>query len=133
MNVVATKVSLTVEDLDASGRFFTALLGFHEVESAEGYVCLRRDDASAEIALYERDPELPPHAWRGQGLADLVMTLTVTDVAAEYERLRREGAFVTGRLRKEPWGEQGFQITDPNGVMVRLTEWVLPVGAPEYV
>ncbi|MFB7592540.1 DUF4097 family beta strand repeat-containing protein [Streptomyces sp. NPDC056169] len=51
MNVVATKGALTVEDVGASCRFFTIHLGFREVESVEGHVCLRRDDTSAEIAL----------------------------------------------------------------------------------
>ncbi|MFD3534133.1 VOC family protein [Streptomyces sp. NPDC058664] len=131
MNVVATKVSLTVEDVGASSRFFATHLGFREVESAEGYVCLRRDDTSAEIALSERDPELPPRVWRGQGLADLAVTLTVMDVEAEYDRLCQEGAVVLGRIRQEPWGEQLFELTDPNGVVVQLTQWVPPAGAPE--
>ncbi len=26
-------------------------------------------------------------------------------------------------LREEPWGEQLFQVTDPNGVVVQLVEW----------
>ncbi|GHI82871.1 VOC family protein [Streptomyces xanthophaeus] len=133
MNVVTTKVSLTVRDVGASSRFFTAHLGFREAESAEGYVCLRRDDASAEIALSERDLALPPPARLGLGLADLVVTLVVRDVVAEYERLRREGAPLTRRLHQEPWGDLQFQLTDPNGVVVRLTEWVPPVGAPEQI
>ncbi|AZK94695.1 MULTISPECIES: VOC family protein [Streptomyces] len=132
MNVVATKVSLTVEDIGASSRFFTTHLGFREVESGNGYVCLRRDDTSVEIALSERDPELPPRPRKGQGLADLVVTLTVTDVVAEHARLRREGAAVSGRIHHEPWGEQLFRLVDPNGVVVQLTEWVPPAGAPEH-
>ncbi|MFG2873838.1 VOC family protein [Streptomyces sp. NPDC048337] len=132
MNIVTTKVSLTVEDIAASSRFFTAYLGFREVESTEGYICLRRDDSTAEIALCERDPELPPRAWRGQGLADLAVTLTVTDLTAEYERLRGRGSVVVGPIRQEPWGERQFLLTDPNGVVVRLAEWVPPAGAPEH-
>ncbi|MFD7257080.1 VOC family protein [Streptomyces sp. NPDC059874] len=132
MNVVTTKVSLTVQDVGASSRFFTTHLGFRETELAEGYVCLRRDDASAEIALSERDLELAPPGRLGQGLSDLVVTLVVTDVIAEYERLRREGAPVTGPLHQEPWGELLFQLTDPSGVVVQLTEWVPPAGAPEH-
>ncbi|MEU8773608.1 VOC family protein [Streptomyces sp. NPDC048606] len=131
MNVVTTKVSLIVDDVDASSRFFTTHLGFHEAESAQGYVCLRRDDTSAEIALTERDPEQSSRAWRGQGLADLAVTLTVTDLTAEYERLRREGAALDGGIRREPWGERLLRLTDPNGVVVQLTEWVPPAGAPE--
>ncbi|MFF8834173.1 VOC family protein [Streptomyces sp. NPDC015130] len=131
MNVVATQLSLTVQDVSASSRFFATHLGFREVESAEGYVCLRRDDTSVEIALSARDPELPPQDRRGQGPADVAVTLTVTDVTAEYARLRREGVAPAAGIRREPWGERSFRLVDPNGVVVRIAAWTPPAGAPE--
>ncbi|WP_406210149.1 VOC family protein [Kitasatospora sp. NBC_01560] len=57
------------------------------------------------------------------------MSFAVTDVAAEYGRLRREGAAVTAPLRREPWGEGVVELTDPNGIVVRLVEWIPPAGA----
>lgn len=36
------------------------------------------------------------------------------------------GAPITMPLREEPWGERLFQLTDPNGVVVQLVEWVTP-------
>ncbi|MER5424785.1 VOC family protein [Streptosporangium roseum] len=50
-------------------------------------------------------------------------------IAAEQERLRREGATITEPLRQEPWGEWVLRLTDPNGVVVQLVEWQPPAGA----
>lgn len=32
-------------------------------------------------------------------------------------------------LREEAWGERLVQLTDPNGVVVQLVEWIPPAGA----
>ncbi len=31
-------------------------------------------------------------------------------------------------LREEPWGERLFQVTDPNGVIIQLVDWVATSG-----
>ncbi|MFC6899789.1 VOC family protein [Nonomuraea dietziae] len=51
----------------------------------------------------------------------------MTDIAAEFDRLVREGANITMELRQEPW-EKLLQLADPNGVVVQLVEWVAPAG-----
>jgi uncharacterized glyoxalase superfamily protein PhnB len=56
----------------------------------------------------------------------VIVALVVTDLAAEEKRLRDEGVTITMPLREEPWGERTFQVTDPNGVIVQLVEWVTP-------
>ncbi|GAA2672443.1 VOC family protein [Nonomuraea recticatena] len=74
--------------------------------------------------MVERDLE----RWQpGQGLADLIVVFAATGLAAEYERLRGEGAPITIPLRREPWGELLMQLVDPNGVKVQLTEWISPI------
>ncbi|MBB4921282.1 putative glyoxalase superfamily protein PhnB [Kitasatospora kifunensis] len=50
----------------------------------------------------------------------------MTDLEAEQERLREEGVAITMPLREEPWGERLLQVTDPNGVVVQLVDWVTP-------
>ncbi|MEU2242990.1 hypothetical protein ABZ572_26670 [Streptomyces sp. NPDC018338] len=58
------------------------------------------------------------------------MTLSVAAVAAaEYARLQREAANITAPLHHEPWGEQLLELTDPNGVVVQLAEWIPPAGS----
>ncbi|MEV6029669.1 VOC family protein [Nonomuraea sp. NPDC052116] len=124
MNIVSSAVSLTVADPIASSRFFTSHLGFREILVGEQFIALGRDDAAVDLILVERDLE----RWQpGQGLADAIVVFTVTGLAAEYERLRREGATITIPLRLEPWGELLMQLTDPNGVAIQLTEWISPI------
>ncbi|MBT2234470.1 VOC family protein [Nonomuraea sp. NEAU-A123] len=124
MNIVSSTVSLTVADPAASSRFFTSHLGFREILTGEEFIALGRDDAAVDLVLMERDLE----RWQpGQGLAEVIVVFTVTGLAAEYERLRREGAPITIPLRREPWGELLVQLTDPNGVAIQLIEWISPI------
>jgi predicted enzyme related to lactoylglutathione lyase len=125
MNVIATTVSLNVADVPAASRFFTTHLGFRELVVAEGVICLGRDDAAVDIVLLPRDGG-PPYP---QGPAEVIVSFAVSGIAAEQERLHREGATITEPLRQEPWGEWVLQLTGPNGVVVQLVEWRPPAGA----
>jgi predicted enzyme related to lactoylglutathione lyase len=124
MNITATTVALEVEDRNASTRFFTAHLGFREVLATESCVALGRDDASPDIVLIQRDADRPP-----EPPARVVVSFSVTGIAAEARRLRAEGAAISRPLRLEPWGEWTLQLTDPNGIVVQLVEWQAPSGA----
>ncbi|MFI7702852.1 VOC family protein [Nonomuraea sp. NPDC049480] len=124
MNIVSSAVSLTVADPAASSRFFTSHLGFREILVGEEFIALGRDDGAFDLVLVERDLE----RWQpGQELAEVIVVFAVTGLAAEYERLRSEGATITIPLRREPWGELLMQLTDPNGVEIQLTEWISPI------
>ncbi|WP_329425562.1 VOC family protein [Streptomyces sp. NBC_01268] len=83
-----------------------------------------RDDAAPDILLRQRDLELPP----GRGPVGVLVSFAVTDVAAEYARVQREGANITTPLHHESWGEQLLELTDPDGVVVQLAEWIPPAG-----
>ncbi|SDT83079.1 Glyoxalase/Bleomycin resistance protein/Dioxygenase superfamily protein [Streptomyces sp. TLI_053] len=124
MNVVASTVVLSITDPGSSSRFFTTHLGYREVLADEESVVLVRDDAAPDVLLRQRDLELPP----GPRAVGALVSFAVTGIAAEYERLRRAGANLTVPLRREPWGELLLELTDPNGVVVRLTEWIPPAG-----
>ncbi|MFD7167316.1 VOC family protein [Streptomyces violascens] len=126
MNITASAIALRVDDAAASAEFFTSHLGFREVVSVgEEYICLGRDDSAADIVLLNRSAESP----HGRGPTNVTVTFTVTAIAAEYARLRREDAPISTPLRQKPWGEWVFQLTDPNGVVIELVEWVAPAGA----
>ncbi|MFF5209318.1 VOC family protein [Streptosporangium sp. NPDC000396] len=124
MNIVASTVVFTVDDPAGSRRFFTTHLGFREVLDTPDFTWLSRDDAVADILLHQRDLERPQ-----ERIAQPVMTFAVTDLAKEYTRLRAESAPITGQLWRNPWGERLVRLTDPNGIVVELTEWIAPSGA----
>lgn len=123
MNITATTISLTVDDVAASRDFLTTHLGYKEMHAADGFVSLTRGDAAADVVLLRRGIEVLPEDQRDQRAAGLILAFTVTGIEAEQDRLLAEGANVTMPLREEPWGERLFQVTDPNGVVVQLVEW----------
>ncbi|MET9610055.1 VOC family protein [Streptomyces sp. NPDC006512] len=124
-------MSLTVDDVDASREFLCTHLGYQVAVAAEGFVSLAREDAAVGIVLLRTGIEVLPPEQRDRRADGLILALTVDGLDAEERRLREAGAPITMPLREEPWGERLFQLTDPNGIVVQLVEWVTPVeGAP---
>ncbi|MFF8511286.1 VOC family protein [Streptomyces sp. NPDC015492] len=130
MNVSASTLSLTVADVDASREFFTTHLGYQVAMAADGFASLSREDAAVDLVLLRRGTEVLPPEQRDRQAGGLIVAFTVIDLATEEARLRAAGAPITMPLREEPWGERLFQLTDPNGVVVQLVEWVTPSADP---
>lgn len=126
LNVTTSTLSLTVADVDASRAFFCTHLGYEIAMAADGFASLTRGDAAADIVLLRRGTEVLPADQRDRQAGGLILALTVTGLDAEERRLREAGAPITMPLREEPWGERLFQLTDPNGIVVQLVEWVTP-------
>ncbi|WP_214319539.1 VOC family protein [Nonomuraea sediminis] len=124
MNIVSSTVVFTVDDLAGSRHFFTTYLGFREVLDTPDFAWLSRDDTAADILLHQRDLELPR-----ERVAQPVVAFAITDLVKEHERLHDEGAPITRQLCRNPWGEWLMRLTDPNGIVVELTEWIAPSGA----
>ena len=124
MNIVASTVVFTVDDLASSRHFFTTHLGFREVLDTPDFTWLSRDDAAADILLHQRDLEQPR-----ERIAQPVVAFAVTDLAKEYARLYAEGTPITRQLWRNPWSEWLMRLTDPNGIVVELTEWIAPGSA----
>ncbi|MFJ3091560.1 VOC family protein [Streptomyces sp. NPDC086838] len=128
--ITTTTLSLTVDDVTASRKFFTTHLGYTEQAAAEGFASLTRPDAAADIVLLARGTEILPPEQRDRRAAGLILALTLaTGIKDEEQRLREEGVEITMPLREEPWGERLFQITDPNGVIIQFVEWAAPQKA----
>ncbi|MET8676429.1 VOC family protein [Streptomyces sp. NPDC004647] len=127
MKISATAISLTVDDVPASAEFLASYFGFNEVAAADGFASLVREDA-VNVIFLKRGIEILPEGFRNQHAAGVIVAFTVDDLETELERLRNEGVAITLPLREEPWGERLFQVTDPNGVIIQLVEWVTPAG-----
>lgn len=129
MNVSSSTLSLTVADVDATRAFLCTHLGYEVAMADDGFASLTRRDAAVDVVLLRAGTDVLPPEQRDQRAAGLILALTVTDLAAEEARLRAAGAPITMPLREEPWGERLFQMTDPNGVVVQLVEWVTAADA----
>ncbi|MEU0674558.1 VOC family protein [Streptomyces sp. NPDC006172] len=126
MQITASTVSLTVDDIAASQQFFTTHLGYTEQAAADGFASLARSDAAVDVVLLARGTQVLPADQRDQHASGLIIAFTTTGIEDEEARLRAAGVNITMPLREEPWGERLFQITDPNGVIVQFVEWAAP-------
>ena len=130
MQVTTAAVSLTVDDVAASSAFLRTHFGFREELAAPGFSSLTRDDTGMNVVFLQRGLQVLPEHLRDQRAAGVIVAFVVADLEAEEARLRAAGVPITLPLREEPWGERLFLVTDPNGVVIELAEWVSPAGEP---
>lgn len=124
MIITASALSLNVADPEASASFLERHFGFRREMAADGFVSLARDDAGLHLIFLRVGLETfkPPSV---AGPADgLLVAFVVDDIDTEHDRLVAEGVQLTTPLQTEPWGERFLQVTDPNGVVLQLVQWV---------
>lgn len=125
MRITASALSLNVDDVSASAAFVKQHFGFDEDMAADGFVSLSRPDAGFSLIFLRAGLEtFKPDSMRGRRADGLLVVFVVDDIDAEYTRLQQEGVSITTAIATEPWGERFFQVTDPNGVVVQLVQWV---------
>jgi catechol 2,3-dioxygenase-like lactoylglutathione lyase family enzyme len=100
-----------VRDLEEARTFYRDRLGFEEayVDEEDRWARLVRGDSELAIAEGEREE------------ADAVLTLDVSDIKAEAERLRGAGVEV-GTVLEIPGTIRLLDIFDPDGNRVQLSE-----------
>ncbi|MBE1593832.1 glyoxalase [Nonomuraea angiospora] len=102
MQIIASAVSLTIDDVAASQAFFTTHLGYTVRAAADGFASLTRPDAM-DVVLLARGIEVLPPEQRDQHATGLILALTVaTGLQDEEKRLRDAGVEIAMPLREEP-------------------------------
>jgi catechol 2,3-dioxygenase-like lactoylglutathione lyase family enzyme len=125
VHITASAVSLNVDDVEASSAFVRDHFGFVEEMADDGFVSLSRPDAGFNLIFLRTGlSTFKPEALRGRRADGLLVVFVVDGIDAEYERLCAAGVEMTTDIETEPWGERFFQVTDPNGVVIQLVEWV---------
>jgi catechol 2,3-dioxygenase-like lactoylglutathione lyase family enzyme len=129
MQITASALSLNVADEKASAQFVRDHLGFVEEMANDGFVSLSRADAGFNLVFLRTGlSTFKPEHLRGHAADGLLVVFVVDDVDAEYTRLRAAGVPITTPIETEPWGERYFQISDPNGVVIQLVQWMIAAG-----
>ncbi|MBC7300168.1 MAG: VOC family protein [Nocardia sp.] len=125
MQITASAVSLNVADPRASAEFLIDHLGFTEKMAADGFVNVTRADAGMDV-IYLRTGlgSFKPARIAGNAGDGLLVVFVVDDIDSEYDRLRTEGVPIETPIETEEWGERYFQMTDPNGIVIQLVQWV---------
>lgn len=130
MQVTAAAISINVPDVEASAAFVREHFGFREEMSADGFVSLTRPDVGFNLIFLRTGlASLKPDRLRDERAAGLLVALVVDDIDGEYARIQAAGVPITSPIETEPWGERYFQVTDPNGVIVQLVQWMHEPGA----
>lgn len=124
MQITQSALSLNVPDVRASAEFLQRHFSFVQEMDYEGVASLTRPDAGFNLIFLQTGlstfkPERIAGS-AGQGL----LVVFVEEIDAEYARLQAEGVPVVTPIETEPWGERYFQVSDPNGVIVQLVQWV---------
>lgn len=129
MQITSSAVSLNVADERASAAFLRDHFGFADEMSADGFVSLTRPDAGFNVIFLRIGlPTFKPARMAGHSADGLLLVFVIDDVDAEFDRLSRAGLEFTTPIETEPWGERYFQVTDPNGVVIQLVQWMTPPG-----
>ena len=125
MEITASAISLNVADPTASAAFVRKHFGFEEEMADDGFVSLKREDAGFNLVFLRTGlATFKPEAMRGQSADGLLVVFVVEDIDGEYARLLEEGVEMTTPIETEPWGERFFQMSDPNGVVYQLVQWL---------
>jgi catechol 2,3-dioxygenase-like lactoylglutathione lyase family enzyme len=125
VHVTASAISLNVADVSASADFAKTHFGFTEAMAADGFVSLERHGVGFNLIFLRTGLEtFKPERLRGHSVDGLLVVFVVENIDAEYERLQREGVRITTPIETESWGERYFQVSDPNGVVYQLVQWV---------
>lgn len=123
MKVTTSAVALNVNDVSASSAFLTDHFGFREEMAADGFTSLTRNDAGMNVVFLRRGLATLPNDQRDAHATGVILALVVEDLDAELARLTSEGVPITMPLTREDWGQRAFQVTDPNGIKIELTDW----------
>jgi catechol 2,3-dioxygenase-like lactoylglutathione lyase family enzyme len=125
MKITASALSLNVADEQASAQFARDHLGFVEEMANDGFVSLSRPDAGFNLIFLRTGLQtFKPDHLHGHAADGLLVVFVVDDIDGEYARLQTAGVPITTPIETEPWGERYFQMSDPNGVVIQLVQWM---------
>lgn len=113
--MMANEISpcITTDKVEESKEFYLKYFDAEVIFDCEWYVNLKfGEDASTIQFMSPRQPEQPKC-----NCAGLMYNFSVDDVDREHERLTGEGLKPVMPLEDHPWGDRGFAVQDPNGIM----------------
>lgn len=124
MNISSFSVSLTVNNVKTSADFLIKHFGFREKMAADGFASLIHETSGINVIYLQTGIEVLPEFLRNTSVAGTILAFVTTRLEEEEARLRSAGVTVSMPLQTEEWGEKLFMVTDPNGVVIELVEWV---------
>ena len=124
MTLKSASPCITTQQIAATRAFYQDVFGAKISFDCGWYINL---ELGSGVSLQFMEPQ------QGQPLcatAGLTYNFCVDDVDAEYQRLTARGLDFVMPIDDHPWGDRGFAISDPNGIMLYIYSDREP--APEF-
>ena len=114
MDIRTASATFTTSHLLETRRFYEKHFDAKAIFDCGWYVVLRLSgaDAGPEVSLMEPRDDAPE--FKG----GVTLNLHVADADAVHARLTGEGLKPLIPLEDHPWGDRGFGVVDPSGVIV---------------
>jgi len=126
-NTMKVNAGIITPKLKESKDFYANVLKYSVAFENEFYILMRAPDNTPAVAfLLPNHPTQQPvfqTAFQGTGM---FFTIEVTDVDAEFKRIKSLGVPIAIELRDEPWGDRHFAVVDPNGVGIDIVTYKAP-------
>lgn len=121
-DIVSSTFVLSVNDLDASVRFYTQKLAFAEDLRVDGWAFLSRGACRLRLGHCPDSvpaSQAPDHSWFAY--------LHVRDAAGLFAEVVANGVQVWHPLADKPWGVREFAVVTPDGHRIVFGE---PISSP---
>ena len=118
LNMIVERLSacVTTEKIDEYRDFYRRHFGATVTFDCGWYVNLRFGKDRSELQFMAPQEAGPPAC----DPAGLTYNFCVEDVDAEYDRLTSAGLQPVMPLEDHPWGDRGFAVLDPNGIVLYI-------------
>ncbi|MDA8078898.1 MAG: VOC family protein [Nitrospiraceae bacterium] len=115
MKTNSISACITTEKVPESREFYVKHFGAQVTFDCGWYINLKFGNASSTLQFMA-----PQQGQTSCNQSGLMYNFSVPDVDAEYNRLTAEGLQPVMPLDDHPWGDRGFAVQDPNGVMLYI-------------
>jgi len=122
MNVTAASVTFTTSNLSMVRDFYDRYFDTWYPFDSGWYVLIRlgRTPAAPEVGFME------PRQGADSFGSGAMLNLVVDDVDALYQRMSRADEKIAVQLADNPWGDRGFGVVDPAGVVIYCHKAIPP-------
>lgn len=115
MDIKSISSCIITEKVAESREFYIKHFGAKVIFDCGWYINLQFGDGSASLQfMVSQQGQAPCNP------AGLMYNFAVPDVDAEYDRLMAAGFQPVTPIDDHPWGDRGFAVQDPNGIMLYL-------------
>jgi catechol 2,3-dioxygenase-like lactoylglutathione lyase family enzyme len=124
MNFLATTITFAVADPAVSAGFFARHFGFRKALDFDGGAAVEHQDGGPTLFFLRLGLEVLIPSQRYAPAKGVTIAFTVKDIQHEVARLRENGVETNAEIQQDEWGERHAQVTDPNGLVVQLVQWI---------